>query len=181
MPPGDVSQGTQEQELASPSGHRDEQGAKEAAMRDHRSLVLWAADCAERALPYFEEKYPKDARPRKAVEAARAWARGEIALSEVRAAAFAAHAAARAAAADAAARSAARAAGHAAATAHVATHAAHAATHAAHAATYAAHAATYAATGSSRCTTQPDSVGTGSPPVECFATSPGRAGTPGQV
>jgi len=106
-------------------------------MRDHRALVLWAADCAERVLPYFEEKYPKDARPRKAVEAARAWARGEIALSEVRAAAFAAHAAARA--------------------------------------------ATYAATDGSRCGTQPDSVGTGSPPVECFATSGGRAGTPGQV
>jgi len=125
MPPGDVSQGTQKQELTSPSGHRDEQGAKEAAMRDHRSLVLWAADCAEHVFPYFEEKYPKDNRPRKAVEAARAWARGEIALSEVRAAAFAAHAAARAA-------------GHAAATAHVATHAVHAASYAARAATYAA-------------------------------------------
>jgi len=116
---------------------RDEQGAKEAAMRDHRSLVLSAADCAERVLPCFEEKYPEDNRPRNALEAARAWARGEMALSEVRAAAFAAHAAARAAAAHAAACGAARAAGHAAATAHVATHAAHA-----------AHAATYAATGS---------------------------------
>ena len=135
MPPGDVTQGTQEQELTSPSGHRDEQGAKEAVMRDHRSLVLWAADCAERVLPYFEEKYPKDGRPRKAVEAARAWARGEIALSEVRAAAFAAHAAARAAAAHAAACGAARAAGHAAATAHVAAHGVQAATYAGHSAT----------------------------------------------
>jgi len=43
-----------------------------------RSLALWAADCAERVLPYFEEKYPRDDRPRKAIEAARAWARGEI-------------------------------------------------------------------------------------------------------
>jgi len=117
---------------------RDEQGAKEAAMRDHRSLVLSAADCAERVLPCFEEKYPEDNRPRNALEAARAWARGEMALSEVRAAAFAAHAAARAAAAHAAACGAARAAGHAAATAHVATHAVHAATYATHAATYAA-------------------------------------------
>ena len=65
--------------------------------RDHRSLVLWATDCAERALPYFEETYPKDNRPRNAVEAGRAWVRGEIATSEARAAAFAAHAAARAA------------------------------------------------------------------------------------
>lgn len=94
---------------------------------DHRSLVLWATDCAEHVLPYFEEKYPKDDRPRKAVEAGRAWVRGEIALSEARAAAFAAHAAARDAD-QAAARAAARAAGHAAATAHVAGHAGHAAT-----------------------------------------------------
>jgi len=63
--------------------------------RSHRTLVLWAADCAERVLPYFEEKYPKDNRPRKAIEAGRAWVRGEIALSEARTAAFAAHAAAR--------------------------------------------------------------------------------------
>ncbi len=61
--------------------------------RDHRSLVLWATDCAGHVLPYFEEKYPKDDRPRNAVEAGRAWARGEIAMSEARAAAFAAHAA----------------------------------------------------------------------------------------
>lgn len=65
--------------------------------RDHRSLVLWATDCAEHVLPYFEEKYPKDDRPRSAVEAGRAWVRGEIAMGEARAAAFAAHAAARAA------------------------------------------------------------------------------------
>ena len=123
-------------------------------MRDHRSLVLWAADCAERVLPYFEEKYPEDNRPRKALEAARAWARGEMALSDVRAAAFAAHAAARAAAAHTAACGAARAAGHAAATAHVPTHAAHAAT-------YAARAATHAATDSPRCGTRLDSAGMG--------------------
>ena len=66
--------------------------------RDHRSLVLWATDCAEHVLPYFEEKYPQDHRPRKAVEAGRAWARGEVALSKARAAAFAAHAAGHAAA-----------------------------------------------------------------------------------
>lgn len=104
---------------------------------DHRSLALWAADCAEHVLPCFEEEYPQDIRPRNAVEAARAWARGEIAMREARAAAVAAHAAARDATA-AAARAAARAAGHAAATAHMATHAPHAATYAATAATHAA-------------------------------------------
>ncbi|MFA5786240.1 MAG: putative immunity protein [Actinomycetota bacterium] len=105
--------------------------------RDHRSLVLWATDCAEHVLPYFEEKYPKDNRPRRAVEAGRAWVRGEIAFSQARAAAFAAHAAARDAD-QAAACAAARAAAHAAATAHVAGHARHAATYAVTAATYAA-------------------------------------------
>ena len=91
--------------------------------RDHTSLVLWATDCAEHVLPYFEEKYPKDNRPRNAVEGGRAWARGEIAMSEARAATIAAHAAARAVD-QAAARAASRAAGHAAATAHGAAHAA---------------------------------------------------------
>ena len=86
--------------------------AKRLDEQDHRSLVLWAADCAEHVLPYFEEKYPKDGRPRKALEAGRAWVRGEIAMSEARAAALAAHAAARDAD-HAAARAAARAAGHA--------------------------------------------------------------------
>jgi len=96
---------------------------------DHRLLVLWAADCAEHVLVNFEEIYPNDNRPRKAVEAGRGWVRGEISVSKARAAAFSAHAAARDAD-HAAARSAARAAGHAAATVHVSSHAQHAATYA---------------------------------------------------
>jgi hypothetical protein len=104
---------------------------------DHSSLALWAADCAEHALPYFEEKYPKDDRPRKAIEAARAWTRGEIRVGEARAAAVAAHAAARDAD-EGAARAAARAAGQAAGTPHMAGHARHAADYAVKAAAYAA-------------------------------------------
>ncbi len=50
--------------------------------RDHRSLVLRAAECAEHVLPYFEEECPKDNRPRNALEAGRAWVRAEIAMSE---------------------------------------------------------------------------------------------------
>jgi hypothetical protein len=119
---------------------------------DHKASVLWAADCAEHVLPHFEERYPNDDRPRKAVEAGRAWARGlrlgtrgkvgeclgesgvmpdssAMTVAQIRAAALAAHVAARDAD-DPAARSAARAAGHAAATAHVAEHARHAASYA---------------------------------------------------
>ena len=105
--------------------------------RDHRSLALWATHCAEHVLSYFEEKYPKDDRPRRAVEAGRAWGRGEIKMSEARVAAVAAHAAARDVD-QAAARAAARAAGHAAATAHMPAHAPHAAAYAVKASTYAA-------------------------------------------
>jgi hypothetical protein len=111
--------------------------AKRLDEPDHRSLALWAAECAKHVLPRFEEHYPEDDRPRKALEAGRAWARGEIACGKARAAALAAHTAAR----DAdhkAARAAARAAGHAAATAHVAGHARHAAAYAVKAATAAA-------------------------------------------
>jgi hypothetical protein len=97
---------------------------------DQRTLAIWATDCAEHVLSYFEEKYPKDNRPRKAVEAGRAWVRGEITVSVARSAAFAAHAAARDAD-EGIARAVARAAGHAAATAHVTGHAVHAANYAA--------------------------------------------------
>lgn len=97
---------------------------------DRKTVTMWAADCAERVLPLFERKYTQDKRPRKTIAAGRAWARGQLAFREARAAALAAHAAARRAKDDAA-RSAARAAGHAAATAHAAGHAIAAAAYAA--------------------------------------------------
>ncbi|MEP7215981.1 MAG: putative immunity protein [Anaerolineaceae bacterium] len=103
--------------------------AKRFDRADQRALACWAADCAERVLPYFEEKHPGDDRPRKAIEAARAWARGEITCGEARAAAVAAHSAAREAGSGAAC-AVARAAGHAAATAHMPGHARHAAAYA---------------------------------------------------
>ena len=111
--------------------------AKPLDEQNHRSLALWAADCAEHVLPYFEEKHPDDSRPRNAIGAGRAWARDEIAMRAARAAAVAAHAAARDAD-EGAARTAARAAGHAAATAHMAAHARHAAAYAVKAVAYAA-------------------------------------------
>ena len=90
---------------------------------DHKTLGIWAADCAERVLPYFEEKYPEDRRPRKAMEALRTWVKtGVFHMTDVRRDSLAAHAAAREVAEDDAARSAARAAGQAMATTHVPTH-----------------------------------------------------------
>ena len=87
---------------------------------DHRLLALWAADCAEHVLSLFEAVRPADARPRQAIELARAWVRGEIAMSQARTAAGHAQAAARDL--SGAARHAAYAAGQAAAVAHVAAH-----------------------------------------------------------
>ncbi len=87
---------------------------------DHHLLALWAAACAEHVLHLFEAAKPMDSRPRHAIEQARAWVRGEITMSQARAAAGHAMAAAR----DlrGAARHAAYAAGQAAAVAHVAAH-----------------------------------------------------------
>jgi len=95
----------------------------QAFKSDQRLLALWAADCAEHVLPYFEEKYPEDDRPRKAIEACRAWvATGVFRMADVRKASLAAHAAARQAKEEDA-IAAARAAGQAMATPHVPTHA----------------------------------------------------------
>jgi hypothetical protein len=84
---------------------------------DHHLLALWAADCAEHVLQYFEEAQPLDSRPRQAIELARAWARGEITMTQARSDANAA-----AREVTGAAREAAHSAAQAAAVAHVAAH-----------------------------------------------------------
>jgi hypothetical protein len=90
---------------------------------DKKTLAAWATDCAERVLPYFEENYPEDPRPRNALTALRAWmTSGVFHMADIRGASLASHAAAREAGEDSPARSAARAAGQAVATAHVPTH-----------------------------------------------------------
>ena len=88
--------------------------------RDHHLLALWAADCAEHVLHHFEQAQPGDKRPRRALDLVRAWARGEVTMTESRTAAGHANAAARAL--KGAPREAAFAAAQAAATAHVAAH-----------------------------------------------------------
>ena len=87
---------------------------------DHHLLAQWAADCAQHVLHLFEEVQPDDDRPRRAIDSARAWTRGEITMTQSRAAGGHAMAAAREL--SGAARHAAFAAGQAAAVAHVAAH-----------------------------------------------------------
>jgi hypothetical protein len=55
---------------------------------DHHRLALWAADCAEHVLHLFEQERPGDDRPRRAIGLARAWARGELTMTQARRAAF---------------------------------------------------------------------------------------------
>jgi hypothetical protein len=89
-----------------------------------RLLATWAADCAERVLPFFEKARPKDDRPRKAIVACRTWIRtGIFKMTDIRGASLAAHAAARSVKENNVACFAARAAGQAVATAHVPEHA----------------------------------------------------------
>jgi hypothetical protein len=88
--------------------------------RDHHLLAMWAADCAQHVLHYFGHDRPEDDRPRRAIDLGRAWARGEVTMTQARTAAGHANAAARDL--SGAARHAAYAAGQAAAVAHVAAH-----------------------------------------------------------
>jgi len=86
----------------------------------HVLLARWAAACAEHVLHRFESARPHDPRPRQAIEAARAWAAGDITMTQARTAGGHAMAAARDL--SGAARHAAYAAGQAAVVAHVAAH-----------------------------------------------------------
>lgn len=94
------------------------------AQTGHKILALWAIDCAARVLPYFEQQYPADRRPRDALVTLQAWIEtGVFRMAVIRKASLASHAAAREVGEDNPARAAARAAGQAVATAHVRTHA----------------------------------------------------------
>ena len=87
---------------------------------DHHLLALWAASCAEHVLDLFELARPQDQRPRQAIGQARAWARGDVTMTQARAAGGHAMAAARDLRGPA--RPAAYAAGQAGVVAHVAAH-----------------------------------------------------------
>jgi hypothetical protein len=87
---------------------------------DHQLLALWAASCAEHVLKFFEAARPDDPRPRQAIDAIRAWTRGEMSWWDARSAGGHANAAARDL--TGAPRHAAHAAGQAGAVGHVAAH-----------------------------------------------------------
>jgi hypothetical protein len=102
---------------------KDEEMLELVSKTDHKTLALWAIDCAERVMPYFEEKYPQDHRPRQAIETLKTWIdTGVFKMAVIRKASLDAHAAAREVGEDSPARSAAHAAGQAVATAHVPRH-----------------------------------------------------------
>jgi len=104
---------------------------------DRRVVAAWAADCAERVLPLFEQEAPGDERARDGIERARAFARGELdTAGEIRRR-FVAGRAAQAATSPAG-KAAAWAAGQASGVAHMGAHALGAAAYAAKAAQLAA-------------------------------------------
>ncbi|HEX3507425.1 MAG TPA: hypothetical protein VHW94_03470 [Candidatus Dormibacteraeota bacterium] len=123
---------------------------------DHHLLALWAASCAEHVLVHFEAARPEDRRPRHAIDQARAWARGEITMSQARAAGGHAMGAARDL--SGAARHAAYAAGQAAVVAHVAAHELGAAAYAIKAARAAAAAGERESAGRLECRWQRDQL-----------------------
>ena len=104
--------------------HKDDDLLALVQTTDQKTLAVWAIDCAERVLPYFEQQFPDDQRPRYAIEMLQAWIEtGVFKMAVIRKASLDAHAAARDVGADTPARSAARAAGQAVATAHMPRHA----------------------------------------------------------
>lgn len=91
-------------------------------LQNHRTLVMWALDCAKITLVQFEEKYPAELRPRTALELCEEWARGKIKMPAAKRAILDAHAAAKEIEDDEYAALA-HAIGHAVAAVHVETHA----------------------------------------------------------
>ena len=63
--------------------------------QNHRTLVMWALDCAKDPLQQFESKYPNEHRPRKCLELCEEWARGKIKMPVAKRAILDAHAVAK--------------------------------------------------------------------------------------
>ena len=91
-------------------------------LQKHRTLVMWAFECAIIPLRLFEEKYPTEHRPRIALEMCKAWSKGEVKMPVAKKAILDAHATAKEIE-DNAYIALCHAIGHAGATVHVETHA----------------------------------------------------------
>lgn len=64
-------------------------------MQSHRTLVMWALDCAKDTLAIFESVYPSEQRPRRALELCEAWSKGRIKMPAAKRAILDAHQAAK--------------------------------------------------------------------------------------
>ena len=91
-------------------------------LQNHRTLVVWALDCAKLPLEQFEAKYPDELRPRICLELCEAWARGKIKMPIAKQAILDSHAVAKEID-DSECGALCHAIGHAGATVHVETHA----------------------------------------------------------
>lgn len=47
-------------------------------LQNHRTIVMWALDCAKIPLKQFEAEYPDEHRPRTCLELCEDWARGKV-------------------------------------------------------------------------------------------------------
>ena len=90
--------------------------------QNHRTLAMWALDCAKLPLQQFELKYPHEHRPRICLKACESWARGKIKMPEAKRTILDSHAVAKEID-DAVYGALCHAIGHAGATVHVKTHA----------------------------------------------------------
>jgi hypothetical protein len=61
----------------------------------HRTLVMWALECAKETLSRLEGKYPNEPRPRMALELCEKWTRGNIKMPQAKRSILAAHAVAK--------------------------------------------------------------------------------------
>jgi hypothetical protein len=64
-------------------------------LQNHRTLVMWALDCAKATLEQFEAKYPQERRPRICLEFCEAWARGKMKMPSAKQAVLDSHAVAK--------------------------------------------------------------------------------------
>ena len=54
------------------------------ATTEHKTLAIWAIDCLERFMPYLENNYPNEERPRTAINILKDWIEDKISMWEAR-------------------------------------------------------------------------------------------------